>query len=483
MRRSRSHAVSITLSTIGALATGIVFLPAADEAPTLEQRLEALDQEVKILKRKAEIEAESAAAKAATAKDAPKFTANAKDGFSLSSADGSHKLRIGGSAQLETVLYLNDDEVPKNNTFFVRRVRPYLQGTVAKHFDYNLVLDFAGGSQGVVLDANVTANILPEFKIQAGRFKTPFGLEYLQSDPVTAFIERGFPTQLAPGRDAGVQVLGELLGGRLTYQVGFFNGPGDRADRDTDASDDKDAIARLYGAPFKDTGIVVLEGLNIGIAGSYGGFDDPTTSSAGAITATSLPTYVSPGNTQFFGYVNAAAGNSAVPHGSRTRFSPQLYYTWGPWDVLAEYIESETEIRLVTTATGAVVSDAVGVTHTAWQVETGYVLTGENASFRGVMPNGGGIGSSGWGALQLVLRVAELEIDDKTFDEGFASRATSAESALNLGIGLNWWLNRNLRFAVNYDHTTFEAGGGGTNADPEDKEDEQVIRTRLQLVF
>lgn len=464
MRRFRSP----TLSLIAALTTGIALAPAADEVPTVEQRLQALDQEIKILKRKAEIEAENAAAaKAAAAKDAVKVTANAKDGFSLSSADGSHKIRFGGSAQLESRFYLGDEEVPNTNTFFVRRVRPYLQGTVGKYFDYQLVLDFAGGGNGTVLDAFVTANILPEFKLQAGRFKTPLGLEYLQSDPVTAFIERGFPTQLAPGRDAGVQVLGDVLDGTLSYQLGIFNGPTDRADRDADAAgdDDKEAIGRLYAAPFKNIESELLQGLNLGIGASYG-----------RTVGSPLPTYVSPGGTQFFGYT--VAGSAA--DGTRVRYSPQLYYTYGPLDVLAEYISSSQHVQ--TAAAGS----NREVTNTAWLVEAGYVLTGENASFRGVSPAGGGVGSAGWGALQLVVRVSELSVDEEIFAAApvaFASRATSAESALNLGFGVNWWINRNLRFALNYDHTTFDAGGGGTNANPEDKEDEQVIRTRLQLVF
>jgi phosphate-selective porin OprO/OprP len=329
-----------------------------------------------------------------------------------------------------------------------------------------------------LLDANVTANIDPAFKLQAGRFKTPFGLEYLQSDPFTAFIERGFPTQLSPGRDAGAQILGEVFGGRLAYQVGIFNGPTDRADRDNDSSDDKDVIARLFATPFKDSGIGALAGLGFGIAGSYGQEDPVRNATDTAITASSLPTYQSPGGTQFFGY-----GATAVAAGERVRFSPQLYYAWGPWDLLAEHVSSSQEVRTATFATSTFLTEAVEVTHTAWQVETGYVLTGESASFRGVSPDGGGVGASGWGALQLVFRLSGLEIDDEVFTSGLASRATSAESALNVGVGINWWLNRNLRVALNYDHTAFEAGGGGTNTSPVDKADEHVIRSRLQLVF
>ena len=104
MRRFHSP----TLSVIAAFAVGTTMLHGADEAPSIEQRLQALDQEVKILKRKAELTAEETTAKAATAKDAPKFTANPKDGFSLSSADGAYKLRIGGFAQIEGRYFLDD---------------------------------------------------------------------------------------------------------------------------------------------------------------------------------------------------------------------------------------------------------------------------------------------------------------------------------------------------------------------------------------
>ena len=301
-------------STLAAIAVASVGILHAGDAPTpsIEERLQALDQEIKILKRKNEIADEEAVTKSTATKDTPKVTANGNDGFSLSSGDGAYKLKFGGYAQLEGRYYLRDENVPQTNTFFARRVRPYLQGTVAKYLDYQLVLDASAASVGL-LDAHVTANIDSAFKIQAGRFKTPVGLEFLQSDPVTPFIERAFPTQLAPGRDAGAQVLGELGGGLLTYQLGVFNGATDNANRDPDTSDDKDVVARLYATPFKNTGWAALEGLNVGVGASFGQ-DDPARAPLAAnpgggnlgTAATNLPIFLSPGGNQFFGYVNAA---------------------------------------------------------------------------------------------------------------------------------------------------------------------------------
>src|SRR5436190_14316439 len=59
----------------------------SDTIASLTARVEALDQQVRILNRLHEISADSAAA---AAKDKQSVTANAKDGFSFKSADGKY---------------------------------------------------------------------------------------------------------------------------------------------------------------------------------------------------------------------------------------------------------------------------------------------------------------------------------------------------------------------------------------------------------
>src|SRR5690606_10458897 len=116
-------------------------------------------------------------------------------------------------------------------------------------------------------DAYVNARFWPEFQIQAGKFKEPVSLERLQSGANLLFIERSYPSQIAPNRDVGVQLHGELLGGSLNYQVGVFNGVADGGSGDVDtADDDKDIAARIFAHPFKNTDIEALQGLGIGVA-------------------------------------------------------------------------------------------------------------------------------------------------------------------------------------------------------------------------
>jgi phosphate-selective porin OprO/OprP len=466
---------SPTLSIIAAFAVGSALLPAADEVPGIEQRLQALDQEIKILKRKNEIAGEEAATKAAASKDAPKLTASAKDGFSLSSGDGAYKLRIGGFAQIEGRYYLGDDKLPFTNTFTLAKVRPILEGTLAKYFDYRVMFDLAGTP--ALVDAFVTANADPALRITAGRFKVPFGLENLQSDTNTAFITRGLPTALTPTRDAGFQVGGDVFGGALNYAVGVFNGPFDGGNKDPDTNDDKDAIARLWATPFRDSTSPLLQGLGFGIAGTYGHDTGTYNATGAAVTASNLGGYRTPGNNAFFNYTNSALAaatpaNTAVAKGTRTRFSPQLYWAVENADVLAEYVSSTQRIQQ-----GATAAD---ITNTSWQVEAGFVLTGEKASYKGVVP-ANDLGAGGWGAFQLVARYGVIDIDDAAFSNGFASRTTSASSATDIGIGLNWFLNRNVKIQLNYDLVTFD--DGATVANGSDREDEQVIQSRIQFVF
>lgn len=465
------HLPTLTLVIASMAGVTITGLQGADEAPSVEQRLQALDREVKLLKEAAE--KQSAGTTGAATKDAPvKLTASAKDGFSVSSADGAYRLRVGGLAQLEGKFFIQDEELPFANTFSFSKVRPSFEGTVAHHFDYRVILDLV--TTPAMVEALVTANFDPRIKATAGRFKVPFGLETLQSDAATCMITRGLPSALCPSRDVGLQVGGDLWGGALSYAVGIFNGPVDGASNSTDTNDGKDAFARVYTTPFKSSDQVFLQGLSLGIAGSYGYENDVTNALGTSVTTTNLPSYRTVGGNTFFSYAaptGTPIATTARADGERLRFTPQIYWSIASFDMLAEYVATTQHIAMSTTADD-------DITNTAWQVAVGYVITGEKASFKGVTP-GTSVGGDGWGAWQLVARYGVLEIDDKAFDNGYASRTASASSATNVGVGVNWYLNRNIKLMLNYDQVIFEDGAAGND----DRETEQVIQSRIQFSF
>jgi phosphate-selective porin OprO and OprP len=421
--------------------------------PTLEERVQALELQLATEHQRLDT--------------TPRGIANSKDGFGIASADGTYRLKVWGYLQGEGRFFLNDEAVPLTNTFVLRRARIIAEGSVGP-FDFRVMPEFGNGTT-VLLDAYVSSTMRPWLKVQAGRGKVPVGLEFLQNDTVIMFIERGYPTQLVPNRDNGLQVSGDLGGGVLSYTVGVYNGAVDAGSRDTDTNDDKDGVVRLYATPFLG-GAPALAGWSFGVGASYGQEEGTVTAIAGSAAA-ALPTYKSPGQATIFQY-----SANVYAKGERWRLAPQAYYAMGPFSAMAEYTRSSQEVRL------AAVSDTVA--NQAWQFSLGWVLTGENAVFKGLTPasplalNGGG-----WGALEVVARAHRLAIDDVAFERNFSNPTTQIEQATGYAFGLNWYLTKQVRLKLDYEHTRFVGGGGGTPSNPQDREGENLFSAQVQLVF
>lgn len=445
----------IVTFSISALLSGSAF---ADTA-ALEQRLLALEQEMAILKRQLEIEKKE---KEKKAPETPIITASNKDGFSIKSPDDSFKLRFRGVIQTDARIFTGNskDLSGTTDTFLVRRARPIFEGNVGKNFNFYLMPDLAvnASNNAQLVDAYAEVNLAPWIKLRGGKFKAPFGLERLQSDPVANFIETGLPTNLVPNRDVGFQLSGEVLGESLNYAVGIFNGGADLASVDsTDNNNDKDLIGRVFAHPFKNGGPEFLKGLGLGVAGSYGHNEG----------SNQIPTYRSPGQASVFTYA------STIADGAHTRLSPQFYFYKGSFGVLGEYVRSTQELTRAVN-----IKDTF--TNTAWQLSSNYVLTGELASYRGITPRKPFDPSKGaWGAFEVVGRYGQLDIDDTVFDSGYANLNTAISKETAWALGLNWHLTKNVRFGLNYEQTHFSRGAAAT----ENRPVENVVLSRLQLTY
>lgn len=377
------------------------------------------------------------------------------DGFSVQSEDGAFKLRLGGYAQLDGRFYPGDDAKLGTDSFVLRRVRPIVQGTVAKSFDFYINPDFGGGTT-VLQDAYLDARFTPRFRVRVGKFKEPFGLERLASGAGLLFVERALPTALAPNRDLGLQVHGELAGGVVGYAGGVFNGVPDGGSVDTDVNDGKDLAARLFLKPFTRGQGKALKNLGLGFAVTHGNQDGP------------LPSYKTGGLLTFFSY---ATGASA--YGSRTRLSPQASWSYGPVGLLGEWVSSKQDVRRNAT------TPAVRLEHTAWQAAVAIVLTGEDATPGSVKPKQNFEPGKGWGALELVARVNAFDVDEAAFAASLADRSRSARQAQAWGLGLNWYLNRNVKQTLSYERTSF-TGGAAAGAD---RATENALFIRSQVSF
>src|SRR5260221_3423058 len=178
-------------------------------SPSADSRLEELDQRVKIMERRWEVDQEIAAERKAEERKNPPGVAVAygKDGVAIKSADGKFSFRLRPVVQADSRFFVQS----RSNTFLLRRVRPVLEGTAFEFFDWRIMPELAGTPN--VQDAYVNIRFLKAIQLRAGKFKPPVGLERLASDPDLQFIERGLPTNLVPDRDLGVQLHGDLFDG------------------------------------------------------------------------------------------------------------------------------------------------------------------------------------------------------------------------------------------------------------------------------
>lgn len=460
--------------------SALTLIAAAAAAPAFAAEGDAsvsdLDQRVRILERQLEIQKEEADAKA---KDAAVVTADSK-GFSIKNAKGDYELQFHGLIQADARFYNGDSASATtpppgrlSDNFLLRRVEPTLSGSLGKYVGFLITPEF-GGNSPTLLDFWGELRFDPAANVRVGRFKEPVGLENLQSSAALTFIERGLPTDLVPGRDIGLQVHGQLFSQTLSYAVGIFNGGADGGDATPPDGDNRhDIAARIFAEPFKnDPGL--LQNLGFGVAGTIGTVAGANGSNAGssANSAAIVTAYKTVGQQSFFAYRPAT-----VAEGRRSHLSPQAYWYNNNYGVLAEYVFSRQQL-----VNGA---NAGGIANKAYEVTVNYVLTGEDASYKGVKPKSAfKIGGDGWGAFEIAARTGGLNIDSRAFSGAaisFADPTTQANSAREYGLAANWYLNNNAKVAVNYEETRFN--GGATAAQGGDRANERAILARLQVAF
>ncbi len=453
---------------VGALFAGLIvtssFAAAEDDVSQIKQQLEELEEKMRSLRRLHELDKEAATAKS---KEAASVSAS-KDGFYLKSGDGAFSLRLGAVVQADSRWY-SDHSPPSgppstsaSDTFLLRKARPIFEALFAEKFALKIMPDFGNGQ--TLQEAYVEARFAPAFNVRAGKFKSPVGLERLQLDSENEFIERALPTNLAPNRDVGLQFAGSVLSNTMSYQLGIFNGIYDNGLSDGDTNNGKDGVGRIFLEPFRNVASA-FKGLGFGISYSTG-------SHLGSPTASDLPQFKTMGQQNFFTYANGAYAD-----GTQDRVSPQFYYYIGPVGLLGEYISSRQKISRGTNL-------RQDIDNRAWQIAGYWVITGENASYRGVhVPNRPYAPSDGrWGAFEMVTRYSVQTNDDDAFVGSsatwLANPAQSAREAREVGVGLNWYLNRNIKVQINYEETHFD--GGATFGD---RATEKVILTRFQAAI
>ena len=378
-----------------------------------------------------------------------------RDGLWFSTSDESTHLQVHGYAQADDRMFWSNTHGEGLDTFLFRRIRPLFEGTLFNQVDFRFMPDF-GQYNPQIQEAYLELKTLPFAKLRVGKFKEPIGLEVLRQDRDLTFTERSIASDLLPLRYVGAQLSGSILGKSINYEGGYFAGSSDGYNAVfTQWTHANEGVARVFLKPFATTSVTGLQEFGFGIAGSAGAQHGPI---AGLKT---------PSQATFFKY-----SSTALADGQHNRLSPQAYYYAGPVGVIGEYVISSQDVLN---------KGHIGrIRNEAWEVQGSVMLTGDKNSYAGFHPSDSFEPNRGFrhlGAVELAFRYSRVGIDPSAFPL-FAS-STTAQQARAAGVGLNWHLNRYVKFMTDYEHTNF--GMASIKATPLHSED--VLTSRVQLAF
>jgi phosphate-selective porin OprO/OprP len=407
-------------------------------------------------------------------------------GFGVRSASKESQLRFHLQVQADAKFWHGTTPAKVNETFFLRRAIPWIDGTLPYGVSFLLAPDFsqinstntaAQANAAIILpDAYFQIKILDELQFRFGKFRAPIGLERLQPTGQLFFNEFALATELTPLRDLGAQVQGEIAKGYAGYALGVFNGAVDNAYTDLDPSRYKDFEGRVFAQPLGAPNPDSFQYAIIGIAGTVGR-KSGVPQAAGQ--SQNLPTYKSPGGAAIFSYKTGSTlglADTAIASGQQRRINAHGYYSVGPFGLLAEYIYSQQRVGFN--------YDNTRVGNQGWTAEASLFLYGGNASYsQAKIATPFDLQAGTFGAFELVARASQLRFDQSAFGAKTdttkpVDETASVKHATELAGGLNWYFNRCVRFLFSYNRTSYLGGAASGN-----RPAENVFFGRAQLNY
>ena len=408
------------------------------------------------------------------------MTAYWNNGLWTETADKAFKIHVGGRTQWDYVGYRTDQNVqfgkggtgPVKDGVNPRRARLEVDGTLWEVIDFFAEYEFLGNTfnaaptlpataKSVVntpgpTDLWATITHLPVLgNVRVGSMKPPISLEHLTSSRWLDFLERSFAFDtyiggVNNGFQPGIMMFNWSDDERVTWAVGLFKNNQTVLGWNVGGGE-WDVTGRLTWLPwYEDNGRYLM---HLGLGASNRGLDD-------AVARLRARTLLRNGPFT----LQTVLADVTVGGDSQTVIVPEFALIMGPWMLQAEYFGS----WVTNTTLPAITGKNFGTTYTqSAYVQTSYFLTGENRPWlkKGwsgsapdrVIPNRNFFFVPGEsnrlfsaGAWQVAARFSWIDLNDTSLQAG---------SLYDVTLGLNWFLNPNMKFQWNLDWAYRNAAG------------------------
>ncbi|MBN9519965.1 porin [bacterium] len=397
-------------------------------------------------------------------------------GFRVQTEDERFRLQIHYESQIEGRVWAQGGQEPANSGFFLPRQRIFFDGNITKSVEYELAINRGLGGINL-LNAYLNFHLDDRFQVRVGRFFTPFTYDqYAVSNYWLVTPERSvFTTNLSPNRQIGAMAWGYLLGERLDYAVGAFNGSRNSFES---LNNGVDVVGYVNARPFQESeSLSFARFLNVGTSVAYGRQDQNPVPATFRIAGGSPDANIPGAATVPFLILNP----DVVEQGDRLLGSVHM-----AWFVNSLSLIGEWQYGYGNYATATRPSSVV-VPFSGYYVSAGYFLTGEQVErrtrvkpLRPLIPVNKD-DPQGIGAWEVAGRVSQLRIGERVFSSGFADPSLWSNSATTTEVGLNWYWNEYIKFYMFWLHgefgspVQFRPGGFQKSAD--------MFWLRCQLYF